>query len=344
MKGFQDMAAYWKLPCEDFLKIAFDYTDVAHYIKQWDSAEYAKAILYGQIAISAIGCEYDNLYCSFHLPFDDKLNPNERGMVIPFLYAVRKPSVGDEAGCDLRFPPRYHKEGCITSGKDIVNAVRNWFKWGFPKIMFQVCCHGEDADGEYDDLLDDIALIATHSQGFQHPTARFVEQVVQRSSCLEVIILDSWFCIEEEKIALNEFLKFLSTQVGFFSRFRLLVITDFEEYTLLGENLNKLITAYFSAPTTHLQKIKITGAKVKSYENDFYPPIDQRYAQFKVIELEGCSFVSKQKFSQRAITQWLGQDISMLDVEKEKKVDSCIFKIKEQSTPRLLSRKRKHSE
>ena len=41
MEGFQDMAAYWKLPCEDFLKIALDYADVACYVEKWDSVDYA---------------------------------------------------------------------------------------------------------------------------------------------------------------------------------------------------------------------------------------------------------------------------------------------------------------
>ena len=323
------MAAYWKLPCEDFLKVALDYADVAHYVEEWDSVEYAKAILYGQVAIIALGCVYDEFYCGIRLPFNDRLNPNDRGTVILLLYAVRKPLVGDESGCELMFPPRYHDKGYITSNTDIVNSVQSWFKWGFPKIMLPVCMC-EDIDSEHYDLLDEVAIIVTRSQGFTPPTSRFVQQVVQRSTCLEVIVLDSWFTCNDEQTALNEFLKFLSTQDNFLSRFRLLMIIDFEEYTIFQENLGPLISAYFSAHTTHLQKIKITNAKIKSYDGDVAPAIDQCYVQFKSIELKGCYYASKQRFSHKAITEWLGEDIRMLNVDKE--VDSLTFKVKRHAT------------
>ena len=79
VEGFQDMAAYWKLPCEDFMKVALDYADVACYVEEWDSVEYA---------IIALGCVYDEFYCGIHLPFNDRLNPNDRGTVILLLYAI----------------------------------------------------------------------------------------------------------------------------------------------------------------------------------------------------------------------------------------------------------------
>ena len=281
-------------------------------------------------------------YCVICLPFDGMLDPNDRSVVIPLLYAVRKPSVGKESGCSLAFPPRYHDKGSKTSTKDIVDSVQSWFKCRFPKIMLQVCLC-EDIDSEYFDLLDEVALLATSIQGFKPPTMRFVKQIVQRSSCLEVIVLDSWY--EEEEEALNEFLKFLSTQDSFLSRFRLLVISQdvvFEEYTLFQNALGPLITAYMSAPTTHLQKISITGATIKSYETDVTPVIDQRYIQFKTIELHGCRYDKTQKFSRKAITEWLGEDISMLNEGKEKE-DSLTFKVREKD-PGLPDRKRRHSE
>ena len=345
VEGFHDMASYWKLPCKDFRKVLLNYADVAHYVEEsWDSAKYAKAILYGQVAITAFGNLYDifinvTSYCVICLPFNGILNPNDRSVVIPLLYAVRKPSVGKESGCSLAFPPRYRDTGSKTSTEDIINSVQSWFKCGFPKIMLQVCLC-EDIDSEYFDLLDEVALLATSIQGFKNPTMRFVKQIVQRSSCLEVIVLDSW--CEEEKEVLNEFLEFLSTQDSFLSRFRLLVISQDEEYTLFQNALGPLITAYMSAPTTHLQKISITGAMIKSYETDVTPVIDQRYVQFKTIELNGCRYDKTQKFSRKAITEWLGEDISMLNESKEKK-DSLTFKVREQD-PGLPDRKRKHSE
>ena len=59
------------------------------------------------------------------------LDPNNRGMVIPILYAVRKPLVGKKSGCGLTFPPRYRDKGSITSNKDIINAAQSWLKCGF---------------------------------------------------------------------------------------------------------------------------------------------------------------------------------------------------------------------
>ena len=146
---------------------------------------------------------------------------------------------------------------------------------------------------------------------------------------------------------INNFVTFLSTQVRFLSRFRMLkILTNMSEYTMLQENLNKLITAYFSAPATHLQKIMIADTEIKSYDGDVFPAIDHRYLQFKIIELEKYHFVSKLKSTCKAITQWLGLDISTLQREnsEDDRTHVCAFKVKEQSTPALLGRKRKHSE
>lgn len=108
-------------------------------------------------------------------------------------------------------------------------------------------------DSEYFDLLDKVALLATSSQGFRNPTMKFVKQTIQRFTCLEVIVLDSW--CEDEEAALNEFLNFLSTQDEFLSHFQLLVITQDEEYTIFQNVLGPLMTAYFSAPTTRSQSL-----------------------------------------------------------------------------------------
>ena len=363
--GFRDVAAYWKLPFQDFMKVVQLHADVARYVEaEWNGAEYAKAILYGQVTVIASGCLYqpfiDFVHYSICLPFNGSLDPNVKDVVVPLLYAVRKPLVGK---CGLAFPPHYRDKDRITwsskrgivnsmwcSDKFIVNSVRGCFKPGFPKIMLQVYIR-EDIDSEYFDLLDEVALIATSYAGFSQPNVRLVEHVVHRSSCLEVIILDSWlkseFELDNEQAALNRFLKFLSTQDGFLSRFRLLVIAQKRAYyTIFQENLGPLITAYFSAPTTHPQKIEITGAKIKSYDTDVAPLIDQRYVQFKTIALKGCCYmyVSMGKFSPKAIKEWLGEDVSMLNEDKEESsVDSLTFKVREKATD-LPGKKRKHSE
>ena len=341
VEGFQDMAAYWKLPCEEFQGIEAGDTDIARYVEEWDRVQYAKEIFYGQVATTVIGCLYDEFV--FHLPFDDELILHDKDAMIPFLYAVRKPS---RSGCELTFPPRYHYKQGLTSKKDIVNAVIGCFKGELPRIMAEIYLY-EDIDNEYHNLLNQVVYLGIHGGVFEQPTSNFVEQVFQRSTCLEVVILESYFAGEEEPTSVNEFVTFLSTQVKFLSNFRLFKIhTNLYGHTVLKENLNKLVMAYFSAPTTHLQKILITDTEIKSYDGDTCPVIDQRYLQFKIIELEDCHFVSRQKSTHRAITQWLGQDIRPLhDSEKEKdETTNCyIFKVKERA-PGLLGRKRKHSE
>ena len=58
-----------KLPCEEFQRTSVPGdADVARYVKEWDSAEYTKAVPYRQVATALIGCLYE-FY--FHLPFGD---------------------------------------------------------------------------------------------------------------------------------------------------------------------------------------------------------------------------------------------------------------------------------
>ena len=145
VEGFQDMAAYWKLPCKEFQGHAPRDVDIISYEEEWDSVEYAKAILYGQVVTALIGC----LYCEFffHLPFGDKLIPNDEDAMIPLLYAVRKPLVGDKAGCELVFPSRYHDKSNLTLNRDIVDAVIGCFKGELPKIIAEmILC--DDIDSE----------------------------------------------------------------------------------------------------------------------------------------------------------------------------------------------------
>ena len=347
VEGFQDMAAYWKLSCEEFEGIAPGDIDITRYVEEWDEAVYAKAILYGQVATFVIGCLSEDFY--FHLPFGRTLNPHYAD-IMSFLYAVRKPLVSPdrelESGCDLIFPPRYDQNSQLTSKKDITNTVVDCFKGELPQILAEVRLY-EDIDYEFYyhdcDLLSKVVYLGIRGSPFEITGLWFVQRVVEQSTCLEVLVLEGLHCEEDERVSLNELFAFLSTQFKFLSRFRLLkILPNCAGYTLLQENLNKLATAYFSATTTHSQKIQITNTKIKSYDSDVCPVIDQCCTQFKVIELEDCYFVSKQKSSHRAVTQWLGQDISMLHIAA-KKDNCCVFKVKNQA-PCLLGRKRKHLE
>ena len=221
MKGFQDMAAYWKLPCEEFQGIAAGDIDIIQYVEEWDEAEYAKAILYGQVATTIIGCIYDEFV--FSLPFHDELDPHDNGVVISFLYAVRKPLVRDASGYKLMFPSRYHTKRNITLKKDIINAVISCFKRELPKVLAEIYLY-EDVNNKYYELLTNVTYLGVHGGVFEQPISNFVEQIIQRSTCLEVIILESYFDEAEELTSVSGFATFLSTQVSFLSRFRLLKI------------------------------------------------------------------------------------------------------------------------
>ena len=317
--GFRDMAAYWKLPCEEFHRTSPEDADIARYVEEWDSAEYAKAILYGQVVTALMGCLYDDFF--FHLPFDDKLNPRKKGAMILFLYSVRKPIVGDNSGCEHTFPPRYCKKRNLTVKMDVINAVLGCFKEKLPKILAEVHLY-EDIDDEYYDLLDKVVYLGIRGGVF--PSSNFVEQIVKRSVSLEVVILEGyrnrepmsrphlWALKEssclDDATSVNKLITFFSTQASFLSHFRILKILTTNHFgykcTSLQENLNKFKMAYFSAPTTHLQKIVIAVSDtVLKSNNSVCPVIDQRYLEFKIFELEHCHFALKQKSTHRAIVQ-----------------------------------------
>ena len=73
MEGFQDLAAYWTLPCEGFQGIAAGDPDIGRSMEEWDSVEYEKTLLYSQVTIAVIGCRDPFDKFSFCLPFEDEL-------------------------------------------------------------------------------------------------------------------------------------------------------------------------------------------------------------------------------------------------------------------------------
>ena len=339
VEGFEDIAAYWKYPCEELRGIEAEDIDTIRNEMKWDNTEYAKAVLYSHVATALIGCLFEDV--SFWLPFRSSLNPYDKNTLIPFLYAVRKPLPSDE--CGLLFPTRYYDKNILTSKKDIINAVIDCFKGELPKIMsdIYVC---EAIDDEYYELLTNVVCLGIHGELCEQPSFDFIKQVVQRCTCLEMAFLEGDSLNPDSA---DELVTFLSTQVSFLSRFQLLTIRAHGsyEYTCSRENLDKLVMAYFSAPTTHLQKIVIVSTEIKSSDSEVCSTIDQCYAQFKTIELEDCYFVLERESTRGAITQWLGQDISPLHIEnsKDDEKNHWIFKIKAEQAS-FLGKKRKYSE
>ena len=94
-----------------------------------------------------------------------------------------------KSGCGLIFPPRYHNKRSLTSKKDIVDAVIGCFKGECPRIMAHICLC-EYIDNEHYNLLNKVVYLGIYGRVFNRSGSYFVEQVVQRSTYLEVVILE----------------------------------------------------------------------------------------------------------------------------------------------------------
>ena len=106
-----DMEAFWKFPWVGQPGVSVqswgpDRAVECYIIQEWDSTEYARAMLYGLVATSTIGLDclgYDELlsFCSPHTKDGDF-------SVVSFLFVIRKIGIHGQAGdCELKFPPRY---------------------------------------------------------------------------------------------------------------------------------------------------------------------------------------------------------------------------------------------
>lgn len=340
-KGIRDMAEYWKHPYGDFTgtqENSHDF-DVAHYFEQWDEVDYSKAILYGQVATAVIGCLREDF--AFNLPFGDDLIDD----VITLLYSVRRPILdGDGAcGCETIFPHRYHDylERHHFSKQEIIAAVIRCFKGELPKILADIqLCDGVKFDNGA--LLSSVTYIGIHGTPFEGDGLDFIKAVISRSSQLEVLILEGVFCRGE--VSIDNFCSHLTSCLPSLPNFRLLKLLCSEQsYVVSRDIFDKLITIYYSTPTDHFQKLRFIDTKIKaSNMNNSCPLVDQWYGDFKIIELENCTFISRLKATCKTIPQWLGQDICALHTDKEKANAYCKFKVKK--TVPELSRKRRHSE
>ena len=118
-------------------------------------------------------------------------------------------------------------------------------------------------------------------------------------------------------------------------------------FVVSRKNFNQLISAYFAAPTDHVQKLHITLTKIKCSDVSFEcsPTIEQRYRSFKTVQMGDCQFVSKYKATPKTISHWLGESINELPQPDPKPVEdhTYFFKVGDKSGGGP-SRKRKHSE
>ena len=283
IKGL-DMAAYWKLPCEN-PAAEVDYTedsDIKQYVaERWpNKVEYAKAWLYGRVAACEIGCLGDSH--EFILP-ENQSAPCD---ALTFLYSVRMLH-GD--GWDrLTFPPRYQQVEKLLEPpswrltkkqeQDIIDAIVSAFNGERPKMLPEAQVLTEphhdwkirDADLS---LLSEIEYVGIQCRPFDNRSIEWLVKLVNNASNLQVVILQGcnvtsdYFCLD-----LDAFCEQLATCQPFWSKFRILKVLpgimdnleeDYgvdtpEKYTVSRASLNQLITAYLSAPTNHSQLVQFS--------------------------------------------------------------------------------------
>ena len=353
-----DMAAFWNSAWEHgsvgITYSSHDSDDIKHYVQdKWDDTEYAREMVYGIVATCALGCLPDIEFRGIFLPIPEcncETESDKRfgwGMpLVSFLYAVRKICIHDRC-CKAEFPPRYSRKSSKNEKDLTMYEVVNCFSHNrgeFPRFFPEfVTMSPINLDHVY--FLRNATYLAISSSNFDEQLGEFLKAVLKEVTNLEVLVWDHWDD-EWEMEFLDEFCTYLPSCQSLLSNFRLLKILstmDSRGYVVSRKNFNQLITAYFAAPTDHMQKLQISCAKIKcsdiSYECS--PRIDQRYLAFKTLELDDCQFVSKYKATPQTISHWLGQGISELPQSdcRPNAPGSYFFKVGDKNT-----RKRKHSD
>ena len=350
-----DMASYWKSPWEGaFFGVTNlwpDY-DLLHYVKEWDSTEYAKEMLYGLLTTCAIG----NLCKEFVFLLQHCGDQGSRKYVsaISLLYTVREPH-HDLQDPYLKFPPRYLHKSSKNEEDLVVPEVMKCFSNDgvLPKIFPQIEVYnsvGYDYAAIVKYYLRNAVYVGVKGHLFTAQGLKFLKTLIKEATQLEVLILDNWGIQGmQETEFFNEFIAYLCSYPKFLSNFRLFKILSTMSglgFTVSRENFNKFITTYFTAPTNHMQKLQITQAEIKCSNASFdcSPRVDQRYLAFKTIELDNCQFVSRYKATPQAIAHWLGQGISELPRfdPRPSEPGAHFFKVGDKSDS--LPQKRKYSE
>ena len=351
-----DMAAFWNSIYDPdsvgIVEASHDKEDIEHYVQgKWDDLEYAREAVYGIVATCAMGhmvldIEFRGTFHATHTHNCEKHKHFQWGMpVVVFLYAPRTSCV--HGTCQPPFPSRYkHKSEKDLTMYEVVNCFSH-SKGEFPRIFPEVSLYNINLDDVFF-LRNAIYLGINGRSVFHEQGNEFLKAVLQVATNLEVLLLDHWGDEGEWEVEFfDKFCASLSSCQAFLSNFRLVKIfswVDSEGLVVSRKNFNQLITAYFAAPTDHVQKLHIAHTKIKcsdvSYEHS--PMIEQRYRSFKTIQISDCQFVSKYKATPKALSHWLGESISELS-QSDPEPDTCFFKVGGKSGVGL-SRKRKHSE
>ena len=337
------MAEYWKLPTH--------YSSPPFGIEQWipddeakqllrerytDESSYQKAMFYAQVTDCCfLGDEV------FHFRFPHNANVSiEDTAFISFLYTVRKFEWKNDSSvlCSLLFPPRYAQYTCCDNTTDRIDAVVKCFGGKLPEIF--VTDLQEYRDSEYDrhGFLQEIVYLGLHSYANVTEDNKFLQSILNVAHNLEFIVFGGDCC--DERIFLDEFCSALSSHLTLLSTLRLLEVIDCGGYIVSRGIFDRLIEAYFSAPTDHPQKLHFENTKIKAFNVIHnHPRLDQRYRQFKSIALQDCKLVSTCKMNPNVISHWLGEDVS---VEEKDQFGLWQFMIKD--VDGSTNKKRKYSE
>ena len=355
------MAAFWNSMWDHdsvgVVESPQDRDDVKCYVQdKWDDTEYARETIYGIVATCAMGrmldMKYRGIFQSTHGLGCEIESSEQFGLEIPvisFLYAVRKSCVHCLCNPVHIFPSRYlHKSN--KSEEDLtMYEVMNCFsrtKGEFPRIFPEFLLNDVNLDHVFF-LRNAVCLGIYSGHPFEKRGLEFLKAVLKEATNLEVLLLDHWGEEDEWEIEFfDEFCAVLSSCRTFLSNFRLLRIlcsklSDSKGLVISRKNFNQLITAYFAAPTDHVQKLHISRTKIKCSDVSFEcsPTIEQRYRSFKTIQISDCQFVSKYKATPKSLSHWLGESVSELPLPKSIEPDTYFFKVEDK-----LGRKRKHCE
>ena len=339
-----DMAAFWKYPWEGqsvSIPTWRPDRDIEDYMKEWESTEYTRAVLYGLVATSTIGPQClvdDELFC-FRSPHteDGELD------VITFLFSIRK--LDQRGQCELVFPPRYAHHSKTHQDDLTMHEVIRHFGRGkneLPTVFSRIEMF-DDVKLDHVHFLRNVSYLGLQGRPFEDKGLEFLKAVIREATHLEVLMLGGGLDEEEDCECLDEFCMFLSCHPTFLSNFRILKVLN-SEYRVSRHCFNQLITSYFASPTDHVQKMEFSLIRIRCSDvaYEFGPKIDECYLSYKTIELNCCKFISEYEATPVAISHWLGRGIQQMKSAEEH--GSCFFKVEKKISNPARARKRKHFE
>ena len=324
-----DMAACWRFPFDE-QRFYTDWWGMEAgaklcYIDEWGAVEYKRSVLYGLLTAYALGFTKVRYSHFYHSLFENSDVP------LTLLYAVRKSPALECSQGDHTFPSRYShfaNPECELTADEVVKCFDRRQEGELPKILAGILYR----DADFDDVHFLYNVVCLSFVGFplKEDGFKFVEAVIKGATHLETLFLDQWG-EDNECVSFDDFCEFLSSQNKFLSKFRQLSIQSSNSCRFLGfevslENFNRLISAYFAAPTDHMQRLEFNSARItyRDTADDCSPMIDQQYLQFKALCLDStCQFVTIDEdyeiqdvdyIEPTNISDWLGQPISILKV------------------------------